>query len=256
MSHLKIIFTLLVGLSLIIPKSVISQSIERFVIGSSGTNVTSGGLSISFTTGEAVVFTASSGGFDLTQGFQQPSIVAVNNDSLRIKDTVINASCQRADDGYCVITMLDGTAPFTIRWGTPIPEVNVTTGVSDTSQRLTPGVYDVTITDANGRVGFLSFEIKVNNAECVLVFYSGITPNGDGNNDLLVIDGIEYFPKNELRVYNRWGELVWTGIDYNNKDVAWNGQNRRGQPLPDGTYYYLVSIPGQDLIKKWIELIR
>lgn len=232
------------------------QSLERQVIGSAGTSAVSGGYELSFTVGEAVVPTLTAGGYTLTQGFQQPSIVSVVFDSLQLEDTVINASCQKANDGYCVINILNGTAPYTVNWATITPTVNITTGSKDTSENLTPGVYSVTVTDAVGRVGFISFEIKVNTAECALTFYSGITPNGDGNNETLVIDGIIYYPENELRVFNRWGELVWVGKNYDNVNVVWNGQNRRGQNLPDGTYYYLVSIPGQDLIKKWVELTR
>jgi gliding motility-associated-like protein len=43
----------------------------------------------------------------------------------------------------------------------------------------------------------------------------------------------------EIAIYNRWGELVFQSSD---KDFRWNGgyNNNGGQPLPGGTYTYVV----------------
>ncbi len=49
-----------------------AQSIERFVIGSTGNYQAAGGYSLSSTTGEAVIPTFTGGSYMLTQGFQQP----------------------------------------------------------------------------------------------------------------------------------------------------------------------------------------
>ena len=49
-----------------------SQQISRSVVASSGNYSTNSGLTISSTVGEAMVTTLTSGGFTLTQGFQQP----------------------------------------------------------------------------------------------------------------------------------------------------------------------------------------
>lgn len=76
--------------------------------------------------------------------------------------------------------------------------------------------------------------------------YNGISPNGDGLNDQLIIDCITYFPKNNLKIYNRLGELIF---EQNNYDNTWEGFPNRGllkntrQVLPVGTYYYILRIP-------------
>lgn len=60
------------------------------------------------------------------------------------------------------------------------------------------------------------------------------TPNGDGKNDLFVIDGL-YGTGNMLMIYNRWGKLIYENADYQNE---WNG-SIQGKPASDGTYFYI-----------------
>ncbi|MDW8274480.1 MAG: Ig-like domain-containing protein [Chitinophagales bacterium] len=70
----------------------------------------------------------------------------------------------------------------------------------------------------------------------------GISPNNDGINDKFVIKNIERFPKSELLVFNRWGDIVWRspGEGYKNDfDGTWEQNN---QPLPDATYYYVLKL--------------
>ncbi|MFK8274032.1 Ig-like domain-containing protein, partial [Capnocytophaga canimorsus] len=50
---------------------------------------------------------------------------------------------------------------------------------------------------------------------CPLNFYNGLSSNEDGTNDGFVIDGIECYPKNKVRIYNRWGVKVFETESYN-----------------------------------------
>ena len=77
-----------------------------------------------------------------------------------------------------------------------------------------------------------------------VVVPSGFTPNGDGVNDSFVIKGLETYPNNELKVFNRWGNLVYSKKGYDN---SWNGNNGGkglyiGKELPDGTYYFIIDL--------------
>lgn len=75
------------------------------------------------------------------------------------------------------------------------------------------------------------------NVQCQsLVVMTGFSPNNDGINDNLVIEGIELFPNNELRVFNRWGNQIFFQKGYKNN---WNG-TWDGTDLPDGTYFYIL----------------
>ncbi len=72
---------------------------------------------------------------------------------------------------------------------------------------------------------------------------NAITPNDDGKNDVLVIDNIEKFPEAELTIFNRWGDILYIAKNYNN---TWNGTNQNGNPLPEGTYYYILRLKLND----------
>jgi len=77
---------------------------------------------------------------------------------------------------------------------------------------------------------------------------NAFTPDGDGTNDNFVIPGIEAYPSNSLRVFNIQGEMVFSSEPYNNE---WDGTLQNGSLpgikaiVPDGTYYYVLSL-GED----------
>ena len=90
-------------------------------------------------------------------------------------------------------------------------------------------------------------------------FVNTITPNGDGRNDVLIIPN---FPKCNvtrmaIRIFNRWGNAVYENSEYGNE---WDGKNNDGSPLPEGTYYYVLSLKTNDgkdyVIKNFVEIIR
>ncbi len=76
----------------------------------------------------------------------------------------------------------------------------------------------------------------------LLIIHNVITPNGDGVNDKWIIDGIEEFPDNTVQIFNRWGDKINSFEHYNNTSQVWNGDNYKGKPVPDGTYYYIITI--------------
>lgn len=62
------------------------------------------------------------------------------------------------------------------------------------------------------------------------------TPNGDGYNDEWKVNNKEIASPFELRIYNRAGSLVYSSENYNDD---WKGEYN-GNPLPQGTYYYVI----------------
>ena len=73
------------------------------------------------------------------------------------------------------------------------------------------------------------------------------SPNGDGVNDLYVIEGLEFYKDNSFQVYNRWGTQVLERSPYNNN---WDGRSEAslnwGEELPEGTYYYILDLGNDD----------
>ncbi len=92
-----------------------------------------------------------------------------------------------------------------------------------------------------------------------LTVYNEFTPNNDGKNDLFRIDCIESYPNNELRVFNRYGALVYSKAHYEND---WNGTANvsgvvnRGDMLPTGTYFYVITIGDGTVKKGWLSIMR
>ncbi|MFA9389576.1 MAG: Ig-like domain-containing protein [Prolixibacteraceae bacterium] len=85
--------------------------------------------------------------------------------------------------------------------------------------------------EATGKVIFMVEELRVPEI---------ITPNNDQKNDVLIIDGINFYPDAMLQIYNRYGHIVYQRKGYEND---WGGYSNQGsfggnKPLPSGTYYY------------------
>jgi len=78
-----------------------------------------------------------------------------------------------------------------------------------------------------------------------LVIHNGISANADGQNDGFTIENIEGYPKNNLKIFNRWGVLVYEKDGYTNSEPFEGYSNGRatinaGSKLPQGTYYYIL----------------
>lgn len=85
-----------------------------------------------------------------------------------------------------------------------------------------------------------------------LFVFNGVSPNGDGNNDTWKIRGIEKYPDNVIMIFNRWGDKVIEFANYNNTTRSWNGSNENGDPLPNGTYFYILDVKNVGVLKGWI----
>ena len=115
----------------------------------------------------------------------------------------------------------------------------------------------VTGTDANGCSSSDSVLVTVS---CDTLFVpSGFSPNGDNINDYFVISQLEKYPNANLKIFNRWGALVYEKDKYDN---TWNGLSnsdliRMGEELPDGTYYYVLDLKdGNDPLQGFVVLRR
>jgi len=98
----------------------------------------------------------------------------------------------------------------------------------------------MTLTDGNGCVKDTLFVLTQPDD---LALPTGLTPNGDGANDTYVILGIDQYPANDFKVFNRWGNLIYEKTNYNNE---WAGTNTDGEELPDGTYYAVFTASGRE----------
>ena len=71
------------------------------------------------------------------------------------------------------------------------------------------------------------------------------TPNSDGKNDLFIPFPYNYVEKIELKIFTRWGNLVF---ETENPDINWDGTDIISKkPVTDGVYYYLCDVYEQRL---------
>ena len=82
--------------------------------------------------------------------------------------------------------------------------------------------------------------VKLNCAIGNVRIADAFTPNNDGRNDVFYIRGSGVKIIHYLRIYDRWGEIVFERNTFGIDDISsgWDGR-RNGQPLPTGTYVYL-----------------
>lgn len=104
----------------------------------------------------------------------------------------------------------------------------------------------MTVTDDCGGVVLACGTILVHNA---------FSPNGDGINEVFVIDNIDdtvCYPDNTVEIYNRWGVLVFETSGYNNSNKAFKGVSEgrstisQSSGLPTGTYFYILNYTSVD----------
>ena len=134
---------------------------------------------------------------------------------------------------------LDGTGmanPASINWS---PNTNIT-GANTYTPRVNPPVtttYVLSVRSNNNCVSTDNVLVTVL-PYCINVM-NAFTPNGDGMNDrwLVVNNGGICTRQISVAVYNRYGGLVYKNDQYNND---WTGLYK-GKPVPDGTYYYVVT---------------
>jgi gliding motility-associated-like protein len=83
---------------------------------------------------------------------------------------------------------------------------------------------------------------------CFVIVPDIITPNGDEENDVFFIKGVENFPTSNLVIYNRWGKKVYENEDYRNN---WDGEKH-----PDGVYFYILTLNTGKMINGTVTIVR
>ena len=96
------------------------------------------------------------------------------------------------------------------------------------------GTYTVTyaIINEEGCTDTITKNIKIIDK---VIIPNAFSPNGDNVNDLFFIENLEAFKNVTLKIFNRWGRLLYESDNYQN---TWDGGN-----APDGTYFYVLFIP-------------
>ncbi|RBL87964.1 hypothetical protein DF182_30980, partial [Chitinophaga flava] len=153
-------------------------------------------------------------------------------DSVRVNITGLPKINLGNDTVMCIGETLtlraEGGGITSVRWdnGSTSPTLQVTNG----------GTYTVTVFNDCGSA---TDDIRVNFTQCEPKpqFPNAFSPNGDGRNDFFrpIVRGpmFEY----ELRIFNRWGELIFVSSD---SHKGWDGKFK-GTPVDIGTYVWWLT---------------
>ena len=108
--------------------------------------------------------------------------------------------------------------------------------------------YTLTVFDENGCPGEASVFVRVDRNRNVFI-PNAFSPDGNGTNERFrVFTGPGVRSIDYIRVFDRWGELVWEGTDLDpnpNGTAGWDGLFR-GQLMKPGVFVYLVSVTFED----------
>lgn len=89
-----------------------------------------------------------------------------------------------------------------------------------------------------------SFTVYI--STCNIEIPTAFTPNNDGTNDVWTIAGLDnQFPKNRVKIYNRWGELLFESLPGTYSSKPWDG-TYKSSLLPVSTYYYVIELSDDD----------
>ena len=103
--------------------------------------------------------------------------------------------------------------------------------------------YTVNYTDSNGCKNTSIVQVIVLCKDANVFVPNTFSPNGDGANDVFYIRGKGLDRVKSLRVFNRWGEVVFEQRDFpaNNPAYGWDGKYKGNNPVPD-VYVYQVEV--------------
>lgn len=120
----------------------------------------------------------------------------------------------------------------------------IATGVVSEEVKVQPTettTYMVTAVNEAGcaKTASITVDVEICNFEIPNV----ITPNGDNFNDYWHIPQVDVGNESiYVEIYNRWGQKVYSAINYDNTTTRWDGRNDGSDDLPHGTYYYVIDL--------------
>jgi gliding motility-associated-like protein len=127
------------------------------------------------------------------------------------------------------------------------------------------GTYPITASgavDANYTISYVAGTLTVTEANSgseLVHVRPGLSPNGDGINDYLIIDNIQSYPDNTLTIVNRDGSKIFQSSGYNNSTNVFDGHSSvTGALIPQGTYFYelLMKVNGSTTRKAGYIIVK
>jgi gliding motility-associated-like protein len=157
------------------------------------------------------------------------TLIVGQPDTLQLNAVYENPGCPDDFRGYIQVSPTGGATPYYITWDD---------GYSgETRTDLGPGLYVAQVTDDHSCITRDSI-VLVSDAESCLEIPTAFTPNADGYNDRWIIEGMIYYPDATMRIFNRWGELIYETKNY--YDKPWDGRYK-GVKVAVDSYHFVIN---------------
>ncbi|MFC2081479.1 T9SS type B sorting domain-containing protein, partial [Bacteroidota bacterium] len=156
------------------------------------------------------------------------TIVVDEPDTLAVNPGFIMPGCPDSYDGSIWLNPSGGTPPYIIIWADGQS--------SEVLESLAPESYMVEVMDDHFCTSFDTI-ILISDAESCLKIPTAFTPNADGYNDKWEIEGMIYYPEATMKIFNRWGELIYETKNY--LANPWDG-TYRGVKVPVDSYHFVL----------------
>ncbi|CAH0303949.1 MULTISPECIES: MBG domain-containing protein [unclassified Pedobacter] len=153
--------------------------------------------------------------------------------------------------GETAILTVTGAASYV--WATASGILSGQNAASLTVRPKETTTYTVTATNSSGCSQSQAITLTVAENLSKIKANNILTPNNDGFNDKWVIENIDYYPNNEVKVFDKAGRIIYSKKAYDN---SWDG-TVNGTALSEGTYYYIVDFGTDKMrVKGFITLVR
>jgi len=167
--------------------------------------------------------------------FRDYTTTVPNSEStVKITPTVQDATATVKVNG---VTVASGTASGSIALNVGTTVVNTVVTAQD---GITTKTYSITFTRTGPVAGVMKYDQQEQSIITdALTVHQNVSPNGDGNSDVLIIDGITAYPENKLQIMSRNGVLVYEVSGYDNQAKVFDGHSSiNGKLQKAGTFMY------------------
>jgi len=144
--------------------------------------------------------------------------------------------------------ILNGQGVLTYSWSSSdIDLFNCDNCSFPTIENITTDIFTtLTVVDENG----CQAEVQIRIIAVLEIFVdipTGFTPDGDGVNDILNVFGKGGILVKEFNIYDRWGEKVYSEIDFNTNDlsIGWDG-SFKGEAMNPGVFIWTAEVENVD----------
>jgi len=153
-------------------------------------------------------------------------------DSMKLSFEVTQPWCPDKPDGEIHLTVTGGVVgtDYSYLWSDGSSGRDIL--------EIVEGNFVVNVTDLNGCILTDSVLVEPQHETC-LIIPNAFSPNGDLINDIWNIGLIELYPEVEIKVFNRWGGIVWRSE--RGYPHPWDGRSN-GSLLPIDSYHYIIEL--------------